>query len=229
MLQVEPDSVQAELSGWLARSDADRIIVGQYMPLAQKRLEDLGARDWWSHEDVDVVMDGKNSSYLDLRGKGFWPLLDVTSLTIDTSVQVLTDYALYPEGHIRLKDSTYPAFTKGTQNIALNLDWGYATVPDDVRVGHALLTAAYVLQHMERSQSTAPGMVGGVQQIIYDNFRVVNYQQGRYYNSIKNLLERSRQVALSYRTASATGLMPSDPMLLVGTPAKFVNLEYTDW
>ena len=213
---VEPDNAGTSLSGWLSQANAD-LAIGQYLLEKKQVVDDETGRDFDLHEDVDIRVDGPGESLLDIGQNGFFPLIDVSALSINTSAQNMDNFVWYTDGVIKSDSSTQisfynPAvprsFPKGNQNIALTVTWGYSRVPVRIRMAQAQFVAAEVLAHIARSNTESPGMLGGIQQVEYDQFRITNYARSRYSASIERLEGLAKKSLAQFRSSSAVSLVP---------------------
>ncbi|MHB8994549.1 MAG: hypothetical protein ACYC63_04790 [Armatimonadota bacterium] len=213
---VEPDDAGKELSGWLSAAGADAVIE---MYLAEKKevVDDATGRDFDLHEAVEVAVDGMGESVLDLGGLGFWPLLDLMALAIGRSNQLLGNFVWYQNGTIKPASANLVTFQspmcprtfpRGNQNLKLTISWGYATPPVRIKMAQAQLVAAEVLAHIARANTQSPGMLGGIQQVEYDTFRVTNFARSRYSASIERFELLARKALAKFKTATAISLVP---------------------
>lgn len=216
---VEPDDAGTELGAWLSTDDANKVIRFYAARNTKHRVDQLARRDFEYHIEVDVVVDGPGSDTLRLDMLGFYPLLDVTAITMSGSAENLDDYVWYRDGRLTVGDvysTTYTrphptnVFPTGKQNIALTITWGYVDPPDDIRLAQAYYTAAQVLHHIGRSGTQSPGMLGGIQQIQYEDFRVTNYQRSRFGSSIEMFEKEAKRIVSAYTTPRAVSLRPGD-------------------
>ena len=221
LLGVEPDDVSASLSSWLSTAAADSLIQKYISGRGRVRVNRLAGRDFDYHEDVDIAVDGIGSETLDLGLLGFCPLTEITELTINSTAADLDDYVWYTDGRVVVADTysetyvrpwTHSPFPYGHQNVELNLSWGYTaeTLPDEVKQAQALIVAAMVLQHITRAKTETPGMLGGVQQVQFEDFRVTHYMRGRYDASVRELQQEGEGLARSYKRGRVARLRPND-------------------
>jgi len=217
---VEPDDANSTLGAWLSEEAADGVITSYIEGRSLVRIHKLAGRDFDFHEDVDVVVDGSGSDTLRLGELGFLPLTDLSALTVLSTEQDLDDFVWYQDGRVCVAETystdylrprmTYP-FPYGRQNVSLTISWGYeASPPAEIVQAQAMLVAAMVLQHVARSKTETPGMVGGIQQIQFEDFRVTNYQRSRFSADIAELTKEGEQLARSFKFGLVTGLRPND-------------------
>lgn len=218
---VEADDAGVELSNWLSQSAADAVIE-MYLSDKKQLVDSTARRDFDLHEDVDVVVDGPGESLLNLGKSGFYPLLSVSALTVANTEQELDNYVLYRDGVIKSKlwgvTQTFvnPAiartFPRGNQNIAATITWGYAAVPQDVVMAQARFVAAEVLAHIARANTETPGMIGGIQKVEFEDYRITNFARSRFSASIERLEKQATKDLAAYRTYHAESLKTSPEM-----------------
>jgi len=223
LLRIAADEDDTTLGAWASKAEVNKFI-DLYLEPTRLDLEDMSARDWGYHTDVEVQVSGLGTEMLDLGHFGFWPLIDVTALSIGTTTEDVDDYVWDASGLV-LPDEYYggyPIFPRGNYNINATIDYGYSTVPADVKLAHAEMVACIILPILQASNATDPGGAGGVQRIQYQDMQVTNFQQGRYAPTIKALKEHVRSVTQRYRNLKTALAKPRiDVNLAATTLAQF--------
>lgn len=90
-------------------------------------------RDFWRREET-YKLDGNGTPVLFLDDR---PVISIAKLTVDDSELADTEYALYGDpGYIRLSEPDFTTdriFPCGVQNVEVEGQFGYETIPFDVR------------------------------------------------------------------------------------------------
>jgi hypothetical protein len=175
--------------------------------------------DFDLHENVQVYLDGTGKDVMGLAQYGFYPLVDLTAMTVDGfAVRKDQDFTVTSRGIIRRNVSTsvipvkpvylcYPLFSWGTQNVVITLTWGYQTCPKDILDAQTMKVVAEILRFVARSDSESGEMPGGVSQIRFGSrdLWVNNGATGRYAQAISDLEREARQICWRHRIPKVTG------------------------
>jgi len=216
-IDVEGDTLEAWASSTNIASAIDRWLV-----TTRKQIDGWAGIDFVLHENVSVSVDGTGGQFLPLGQYGFRPLLDMTALTIGTSVEDVTDYEvdewiglLRPAKNLQ----GYAIFSRGNQNVDLTLTWGYHSAPEDIVAANAMLAAARLLPLVAASDIAQPGALGGIQTVEFGEMRIRHYEQGRYSPLIKQYTEEAQRIALGYKI----------PRVSQGKPMVYEGGRATRW
>lgn len=227
LLRVASDVADTTLAAWASTAEVDKFI-DLYLEPTRLDLEAMACRDWGHHTDVEICISGNGTETLDLSQYGFWPLLGLSSLTINDDEQDLDDFVWSADGIIApvYYYGGRVIFYRGNYNIDAVIDYGYETVPADVKVAHAELVALAILPILQAASTADPAGVPGVQRIQYQDIQITNYQQGRYAPTIKRLEAHVKSVVDRYRLPRIAMARPRVDEYLPGTRyAQFLDVD----
>lgn len=235
---VEVDDAGADLGAWLSAEKADETIEYYIKRKVHGKIKALaGGRDFELHTDVDVVVDGAESDVLRLGEFGFTPLVDVTELSILGTVQDLDDFIWYQDGRVAVAETYSTTFVRphlsrpfpaGRQNVALTITWGYEVPPDEIRDAAASFAAVEVLKHIGRSGTQSAGMLGGIQKVEFDDFKVTNYGRSRYGAAIEEFTREATAAVRRFKETMVTSLVPNDRASSLNARADLFGRGRTD-
>jgi len=170
------------------------------LPEAQAIVDGLAGRDFEEHEADSFSVDGTGTNFLFLRPYGKYPILALNTLTVSDTTITVAEVALYKaEGYLRLKDSAETgSFPAGIQNVDVDLDWGYAKPPADVKGACARVIAALML-----GQVRGAGATGDVTQRRLGDFSVSYGKDSPYAGTIEAWLSDVERATDRYRDGAA--------------------------
>jgi hypothetical protein len=220
LMRVVDDDARSSLQE-VFTTDERSAVLDQCLLIAKHDFDLAARRDFLYHENIAIRADGPGGTQLDLGAAGFWPLVDVTALTIQSSLQTATTYTWDANGLV-LPDPSGSGltFTRGRLNVSATATWGWSTPPLRARLGQAYLAAAEALKFVARANSGDPAVLGGIEVVNYGALSVRQYQQGRFAPTIKDFIDKSTDYAYSYWRPTVISLAP-DP-----TGSNEVDLTY---
>jgi hypothetical protein len=203
------------LGAWASTTQRSNLI-DWLIKITRAEIEKYTGHDFEMHEDVDVRVDGTGGDILDVGLSGFWPLVDVTSITSYTDIdspEIIDTANLigYKDGRILNNDQTY-LWPYGVQNIAITLSWGYTSYPEEIKYAQSLLCACRILSLVQAGDLNSSGVLGGAQSMEWNGFRITVPAGGRYAKTIAQfkldadnlcaLYSRPLVVGLNFQTAA---------------------------
>jgi len=222
---IDKDDASNVLSRLGSTAVRDNYIEG-LLALSFSQINQWARKDFGTHSDVTVTLDGNNLDSLSLAEWGFYPLIDVTSLTIDDDVIDADDYKVYAGEEARIEYSDQSVynppiikrkassklFTDGIQNISIVLSWGYAILPQDIVVAQACETLAMILERYSAMDDPLdPGIPAGLQAISESSFRAVFDKRGQFARQADTFRSQARNTC--YRYQRAIGHVVAPPIL----------------
>ena len=224
LLQVVPDDDRAALEATFTDEERKKVL-SLYLRTSKLDFNLRAKRDLDLHQNVQIAVNGGGGHTLDLGQMGFWPLIDVTAMTVDGRAVDLDKILLTKEGVVALGEGG--GFSRNIQNVQATISWGYVVPPLLARLGQTYYAAADVLKHIARANSNDPGMIGGIEVLNYGPLSVRQYQQGRFAPDIKDFLEKGSHYADPFHKPCAFALRP-DPTgsNQVDLRTVFGNMEY---
>jgi hypothetical protein len=219
LLQVVPDDDRAALEATFTDEERAKIL-SLYLTTSKLDFNLRAKRDVDFHQNVEIAINGSGERTLNLGQMGFWPLIDVTAMTVDRRDIDLDELVLTTDGVVSLGVGSY-------SRIRATISWGYALPPLLARMGQSYYAAADVLKHIARANSNDPGMIGGIEVLNYGPLSVRQYQQGRFAPDIKDFLEKASHYADPYHRPCIFALRP-DPAgsNQIDMRAVFGNMDY---
>ena len=184
--------------------------------------------DFDLHEEVDIAVDGDDSEAISLGRWGFVPLTDLHTLSVDGTVEDITDYVLYEDGFIIRNTFTseevtfvgtgLTVFTRGRQNIEANITWGYETVPTDIQQACAYMAGVAMCENLDIvADLRDPGLFGDISSVTYGDMKINTGNPSRWERLAKRLEERATKICNRYRVLTVTSLKPSGALRAVTT------------
>lgn len=206
---IMPDAEGDALQAFASSSTLTRILNSAMLTTKLKLDNDCG-RDFDYHAAVAVAIDGVGTDEADLGHVGFWPLLDVDSISVDGSSLTLADYTWDQAGVVKPNDywGGYPIFTRGYRNVAMTITWGYTAPPADVVMAQAKLVGVEVLTRIVAANAAEPGMIGGSQRVQFGDLIVNNYSRGRFSPTIDEWKADVKDVVAKYRRLATVRALP---------------------
>ncbi len=103
----------------------------------------------WATFDEEIDIPTRHEESIRLEN---FPVTSVIALTDDGNLVVNTDYVLYEEGFITLKERVNIShrftrdryFTKGPQKVEISYQAGYQTVPDSLQLVNFMVTNRFL-------------------------------------------------------------------------------------
>jgi len=175
-------------------------LIASYLDAAGDEVRRLAGRDFGYHEDKWVYVDSSGVNYIDLGNRGFWPLVEVSDayyvdIYSSTRITDLDELLVFPSGLIAWKGTAN--FAKAVHGIKLKITWGWEDPPDEIVRAQAMLAAARLLEYITSTKNVDG--IGGVQVIQYGEMQIRQYQQGRFWQTIKSWREQAEKICKSYR------------------------------
>jgi hypothetical protein len=183
------------------------------------KVDHIATRDLDFHEGIAVAVDGTGTQDLSIGRYGFQPLLALNGVTLDGSECDVEDFVWYSDGRISFAESVpigggaiivvTDYFRRGRQNVELNIDWGYETVPEDAKMAQAYFVGMHLLNFVTvyEDQST-PGLGGGYASIAIGDMRINMGEQSSYIRLARWLEREARRVLQSYTPTAVFGAVP---------------------
>lgn len=205
-------------------SDVFNERVRKLLPVGKKEVDRMAGRDFCYHEDVDIAMDGAGTQYLPFDRFGFVPLIEVSELSIEGTVQDLTDYVTYQDGRFgpvtwfadntELTSTSWMNFPLGRQNIVMTVTWGYTDVPVDMEVAAAYMVGYHLAITMDSAQDLQkPGLIGGATTVKYGDMTIGIGGKGLYERLAARLKSAASQLCGGYYTPIVTAPQPKKATL----------------
>jgi len=191
---IDTDDDDLVFSSFGAEAVRNRFIDRQ-LPMGFKDVNMWARRDFAHHASKTVTLDGMNTDVMILSEWGFYPLLDVASLTIDDSLIDEDDYKTYygEESRVEYAETSVfvpplpkrkmdtALFTGGVQNVSIVMTWGYVRCPDEIRDAQCYAVIARCLRHLGSvTDPKSPGIPAGTEQVTEGPFRFAVTKGGRY-------------------------------------------------
>lgn len=163
-----------------------------------------GRRKYGFYEWEDTVeIDGTGDGFLNLRKWGLFPIISVTSITVNDTEIEDTVYEVYQdEGYIvrasQVTESVHEwtggtgIWPKGYKNIVIDMSWGYEDIPEDIRWAQAQWCAAEILASIGGATS------GGYSRIRIGDYSISYGREGPYAVDIERLLGNALKICGSY-------------------------------
>lgn len=111
-------------------------LAGTLIPYAEQLIDSYCHHDFSSHTGGTVTVDGTGQKYVVVKPE-YTPLLSLTNISIDGSAKTASDFKVYDQTVVYDNGT----FTEDEQNVILVVNYGYASVPDDVAYVCAQLCA----------------------------------------------------------------------------------------
>ncbi|KKM64126.1 hypothetical protein LCGC14_1504520 [marine sediment metagenome] len=154
---------------------------------------------------TSISLDGTGAHFIRLSPYGYYPLIDVTAITIDDDSQTLTDFKWDTDGNIEFdRTGTFSgatsrtlvsSFMPGSQNIDLTIDWGYATVNNRVVRAVYLCGKAAILERLSMAlDPTEAAVPPGTQRWASGEFSVQFEKDGQYGAQMRNCMKRASKL-----------------------------------
>ncbi len=198
--------------GRLAEGGLLQEILDDEWDTAQKQVEDIcGRREnaFEDNQDAAISLDGSGADFLLLEQEGYVPLNDVSAVSIDDSVQTVTDFKWTARGLLEFdrtgsitgttSTTLFATFTPGSQNIDLTIDWGYASVPDQVVRAVYLCGKIAILQRIADAIDPSDAAIPpGMQRFQSGEFVLHFDKDGQYGAQMRNCYKRVKRLLARY-------------------------------
>lgn len=155
-------------------------------------------------QTITEYYDGTGSAIMVLRRRPIVQLIAISYTNVDANLYYLTPNAMqiiYDEGVLKAKanfnESSYiPIFYKGTRNLRITYQYGYAECPGDVAEAIMRFTASEVLGHIA-------GKLGGGN-VSVQGFNPNYGENGKYTQPRKDLVKTAYAILRKYMTGAGS-------------------------
>lgn len=198
--------------------------ISALLPVAKKEIDRYAQRDFCLHEEVDVVLDGTGTQYLEFYRWGFVPLVEVSALTVEGDVQDLGDFVIYEDGRfgsvtwftdmLELSANSWTIFPVGRQNVEATITWGYTTVPADIMLASVYMVGYHLAILMDSMQDlNGQGMIHGVTSVRYGDMTIGVGGKGVYERLATRLKDAAVKICGGYYNPIVTAPRPEKAMM----------------
>jgi len=148
-------NIQYQQLGFTVLATYNNWVLGTLIPIAQDFVDNYVGHNF-SNNSGTIILDGGGREHLNISRVGLvnglpplllpLPLIDITSVTINSGADVSASILVY-DTFIRYDCNN---FCVGNQNVTIVADWGYATVPDDIKYVTAQLCVNVLSEAIRR-------------------------------------------------------------------------------
>ncbi len=105
-------------------------ITNTFIPMAQVIIDSFCEHNFQNNKDATLTLDGNGKKVLFIQNP-YVPLISVTEVLID-DVNVTSDVKVY-KTFLRYNNGVFTKNVSNGQNVSLKFDYGYTSVPDDIK------------------------------------------------------------------------------------------------
>jgi len=166
----------------------------QLLSPTRQAVDTEAARDFFYHEDEEIVVDGSGTRVLCLCEVGVYPPAEIASVSINGMLLDADHWRYYQSANsIKLiPRASVRSFIAGVQNVAIALDWGYEMPPGDIVMAQAKLVAAQLISELSAEAQA-------VQALSIGDYSVRYSADGRYGADISRLISSAKETIHKYR------------------------------
>lgn len=169
--------------------------IRQLLPTSRSMVDKAAGRDFLWHEDETITVDGSGSDRQRLSEGGVWPPVVVHEVRVEGRLLGAEEWRSYADtGAIRLtQNARQRRFPAGVQNVTVWVGYGEQSVPAEIALTQAKLTAAELLAELG-------GEGGTVQETRIGDYTVRYAEGGRFATGVKALCDAAAATLRRYRT-----------------------------
>ena len=202
--------------------------IAKLLQQAKKMVDKTVGHDFELHEDVEIVTDGTGTPEIQLNKYGFFPLIDLTAMTVDNYVEDVTNFEVYVDGRIacptirtvlgEVQWRSWGKFPRGRLNITATISWGYTSVPIEIEMATAYFVGYHLLNQLRPVKDlTSPGIAPDITSITYGDVKMNVSSEGRFSSLALWMMKEAKKLCQSYVNTIVTAPNPMPRM--VETPA----------